>query len=84
MAIEIHKALECRDVSRIDFRVDEKGIPYFIEINPLPGLSPDYSDLVIMIRQLGMEYRSLILSIYAESIKRYPDLKRFCALKKRR
>ncbi len=83
IAVKIHTALGCRDVSRVDFRIDKKGVPYFIEINPLPGLSPDYSDLVIMMRRLGMEHRSLILAIYAEAMKRYPQLKRFCALKKR-
>ena len=71
MALKIHRALECRDVSRIDFRIDEQGVPYFIEMNPLPGLSPDYSDLVIMIRQLGWTYDRLILSILEEATGRY-------------
>lgn len=70
MAVTIHGALECRDISRADFRLDEKGIPYFLEINPLPGLSPDYSDLVLMIRQLGMTYEELILSIFEEALRR--------------
>ena len=33
-------ALGCRDVARIDFRMDDKGRIYFIECNPLPGLTP--------------------------------------------
>ena len=45
----------CRDLSRIDFRVRE-GIPYFIEANPLPGLAPVTSDLVILAQGHGIAY----------------------------
>ena len=34
-------------MARIDFRV-RGGVPYFLEANPLPGLAPDWSDLVIL------------------------------------
>ncbi len=74
MAMTVHRALECRDISRVDFRLDKKGRPYFIEINPLPGLSPEYSDLVIMMRKLGMSYATLILSIMDHSLRRSPEL----------
>src|SRR5207248_190904 len=39
-------ALDCRDVARVDLRMDAAGKVYVIEVNPLPGLTPDYSDLV--------------------------------------
>lgn len=74
MALKAHQILECCDVSRVDFRVNEKGVPYFIEINPLPGLSPDYSDLVILARGMGMTHRELILSIFKEACRRYPGM----------
>lgn len=54
--------LGCRDVSRIDFRV-RGGIPYFLEVNPLPGLNPDDSDLVIMAQLLGWSYERLVCAI---------------------
>ena len=38
-ARRVFRALQCRDVARIDFRVRD-GVPYFIEANPLPGLAP--------------------------------------------
>ena len=41
-------ALGCRDVARIDFRMTDKGQFYFLECNPLPGLTPDWSDLVLI------------------------------------
>src|SRR5207247_1130704 len=39
-ALAVFTALGCRDVSRLDFRIRD-GVPYFIEINPLPGLNPE-------------------------------------------
>ena len=50
--------LGCRDVARIDFRLRD-GVPYFLEANPLPGLSPDSGDLVMLAGRVGIEYREL-------------------------
>ncbi len=66
-------ALGCRDVARIDFRVDEKGRVYFIECNPLPGLTPDWSDLVLISKGAGMDYRTLIGEILSGAIRRYKE-----------
>jgi D-alanine-D-alanine ligase len=67
------QALGCRDVARIDFRMDEKGRPYFIECNPLPGLTPGWSDLVLISKGAGMDYRSLIGEIMSGAIRRYKE-----------
>src|SRR3954465_14932002 len=40
MARKAYRALGCRDLGRIDFRVAEDGQVYFIEINALPSLEP--------------------------------------------
>jgi D-alanine-D-alanine ligase len=58
-ARDAYRALGCRDVSRIDFRVRE-GVPYFLEANPLPGLAPDWSDLVFIAQGHGLSYSALI------------------------
>jgi D-alanine-D-alanine ligase len=52
-------ALGCRDVARIDLRLDAHGRVNFIECNPLPGLTPDWSDLCMVARSAGMSYRDL-------------------------
>jgi D-alanine-D-alanine ligase len=66
----IYRALGCRDFSRIDFRIDGKGVPQFIECNPLPGLSPGYGDLPIMADRMGMPYRSLVSEILSHALSR--------------
>jgi len=70
-AISIFKILGCRDFARVDFRVKEDGTPYFLEINPLPGLNPKSGDIVIMAEKMGLTYRSFISSILATAMKRY-------------
>jgi D-alanine-D-alanine ligase len=62
-------ALGCRDLARVDFRV-RHGEPYFLEINPLPGLNPDNSDLVIMTRMQGIPYEVLIQRIVYAALSR--------------
>jgi D-alanine-D-alanine ligase len=41
IAVLAYKSVDCRDFGRVDFRVDKKGNPYVLEINPLPSLSTD-------------------------------------------
>ena len=71
VALRSYRALDCRDVSRVDIRVGEDHVPYFLEINPLPGLSPVYGDLVIMARSMGWDYSKLVKTIFYEAVKRY-------------
>jgi D-alanine-D-alanine ligase len=71
VALRAYRALECRDVSRVDVRVGEDHTPYFLEINPLPGLSPVYGDLVIMARSMGWDYARLVKTIFHQALKRY-------------
>jgi D-alanine-D-alanine ligase len=69
-ALLVYRCLGCRDVSRIDFRLRD-GVPYFVEVNPLPGLNPETSDLVILARMSGMPYKELIRGILEAAIARY-------------
>jgi len=68
---EIYRALECKDFSRIDFRLSEEGALYFIEINPLPGLAPGYSDYPILAEACGVEYDSLVKMVLNSALKRH-------------
>jgi len=71
VALRAYRALDCRDVSRVDIRVGRDGVPYFLEVNPLPGLSPVYGDLPIMARRMGWEYSRLIRTIFHHALERY-------------
>jgi D-alanine-D-alanine ligase len=68
-ALTVYRILGCRDVSRIDFRL-RRGVPYFLELNPLPGLNPGSSDLVIMADIVGCTYRQLIERILSAALSR--------------
>jgi D-alanine-D-alanine ligase len=68
-ALAAYRALGCRDVSRLDFRLRD-GIPYFLEVNPLPGLNPESSDLVILAGLLGMSHAQLIEAILQAALER--------------
>ena len=61
------------DVSRVDFRLDVKDNwkPYILEINPLPGLSPGVSDLVIEAQADGISHTELVNMILNTALTRY-------------
>jgi D-alanine-D-alanine ligase len=75
-AREVFDALDCRDFARIDIRMNAQGQIYVFEVNPLPGLTPDYSDLVLIAKAAGMDYRTLIGEILAGGLKRLRELRR--------
>ncbi|MGE5251313.1 MAG: D-alanine--D-alanine ligase family protein [Bacteroidota bacterium] len=58
-----HNVLGTLDVSRTDIRLDDEGTPRLMEINTLPGLTPDYSDLCLQAGAEGIRYEDLILEI---------------------
>ena len=70
LSVKAFNALELRDVARIDFRVGEDNIPRVIDINPLPGLSPVYSDLPILSELNGGSYPELIKKILTAAFSR--------------
>ena len=76
MARETFAALDCRDVARVDLRITPKGEFYVIEVNPLPGLTPGYSDLCLIATAAGIEYRTLIGDILEGGLKRLRDKRR--------
>lgn len=62
-ATKAHHALECRGITRSDFRYDdtqgEPGELYYLETNPQPGLTP-LSLVPEIVAHKGMTYRQLV------------------------
>ncbi|EQD42566.1 D-alanine--D-alanine ligase, partial [mine drainage metagenome] len=70
LALRVHQTLDCRDASRVDIRLDQSNEPCFIEINPLAGLHPVRSDLVILAHARGWSYTDLIGAIIQSALER--------------
>ena len=62
-ALRAHLLLGALDVSRTDVRLDAQGNPRVMEINTLPGLTPNYSDLCLQSAAEGIRYEDLIVEI---------------------
>lgn len=72
LALASYRALECRDVGRVDIRLDARGAPHFMEVNPLPGMHPSHSDLPIIARMHGISFVELVDAVIASARKRIP------------
>ncbi len=71
-----YRALGCRDVARLDFRLDAQDKVHFIECNPLPGLSPGFSDLCVIAEAAGMTYRDLVAEILNPAVRRWKQTRK--------
>jgi D-alanine-D-alanine ligase len=63
-------------VARVDLRMNARGDIYVLEVNPLPGLTPNYSDLCLIAKAANIDYRSLIGEILACGLKRLREKRR--------
>lgn len=63
----------CRDFARLDFILSEDGIPYFLEINTIPGLTPT-SLLPKSASCLGLDFPALARRMVAPAIQRFHAL----------
>jgi D-alanine-D-alanine ligase len=70
VALDAWRVIGGRDVGRIDLRCDETGAPHLLEINPLPGMHPQHSDLPILCTQIGMPYEDLVGAIIDSACER--------------
>jgi D-alanine-D-alanine ligase len=73
LAAAVFRVTGCLDVGRVDFRLDahDGDRPYILEVNPLPGLNPGYSDLCIEAAAAGWTYEQLINEIVDLAAERY-------------
>lgn len=74
IALAAWRRLRCRDGGRVDVRCDAQGAAQFMEVNPLAGLRPDYSDMCFIAEREGLSYQQLIGKIMDSFLHRYPIL----------
>jgi len=73
VTLRAYRALGCRDWSRIDVRLDAKGVPNIVEVNPLPGILPNREDNSCLPKAAaaeGMSYDELVQSCLTAAAKR--------------
>lgn len=70
LSLAAWRGLGCRDGGRVDLRADPDGRLHVMEINPLPGLHPEHSDLPIIGNLTGLPYVELIRRIVDSAAKR--------------
>ena len=70
VALAAWRGLGCRDAGRVDLRADANGNPNFIEVNPLAGIRPEYSDLPILAKLAGVSYQNLLKMIMQSAMRR--------------
>ncbi len=73
LAAAVFRVTGALDVARVDFRLNanEDWKPYILEINPLPGLSPGISDIVIEAAAEGVGHTELVNMILETALRRY-------------
>lgn len=73
LALAAWKALGCRDAGRVDTKFDrmgDAGLPCILEINPIPGIIPDWSDLALIATNNGLPYDRFLDEIITIALKR--------------
>jgi D-alanine-D-alanine ligase len=76
IALQVYSILGCRDYGRIDFRLSKEGVPYVLELNPNPGISPVIHEgeqpefIPLAAIKMGMTYDELIMKIFNEALER--------------
>lgn len=73
MCIKAYNALGCRDIARIDLRLDRNGKPHLLEINTLPGMIADpnvVSYYPVAARAAGWDFNRIVGQIITHARER--------------
>jgi len=69
LAVKVHKLLRCRDVSRVDMRIDKEAGPFVLELNTSPGMT-ETSLLPMAAAEAGMEFPELVEELVGFALAR--------------
>ena len=73
VTLDAYRVLGCRDWGRVDVRLDARGTPNVVEVNPLPGILPNPADNSCFpkaARAAGIGYDELIQTCLANAAER--------------
>ncbi len=70
-ALKAHHSLGCRDLSRVDFILDEHNTPWVLEVNTIPGFT-SHSLLPKAADEIGIDFVTLVDTIVAMAMQREP------------
>jgi D-alanine-D-alanine ligase len=68
LALKTHQGIGCRGCTRVDFRVDQNGRPFVLEINTVPGMT-ETSLLPKAAAAAGILYDQLVARIVESALK---------------
>lgn len=71
LAIAAFRATGCRDVARVDFRLDAEGRPMILEVNPNPDLDPS-AGWARALRASGRDWGETMVALARQAIERGP------------
>lgn len=68
-SLRAYEVLRCQDFARMDFKLDEKGCAYLLEVNPLPTFAPD-GTFAVLAELEGRSLEDLLAEILAAGLHR--------------
>lgn len=72
LALRAYRVFGCRDIARMDMRVDSKDVPYIVDVNMNPSLNnyDDQDATTASVRTIGWSYADFVETIVAITYKR--------------
>src|SRR3989344_1463658 len=72
LAVKAYKVFGCRDIARLDIRVDDKGRGYVVDVNMCPSLNSgdDQDATLASVKALGWSYEQFLETLVAITYKR--------------
>lgn len=68
-ALAAFNALDCRDYARVDFRLSKRDVPFVIDVNPNPDISPE-SGFIRSAARADISYEEVLFTLVEFALQR--------------